>query len=152
MHTTLQILALASEYTDTFQGPAESYMHHMRRPRQSLDKAREEYERFKCDQLSLARKLTNRDLALWALGMGMHALMDSTAPGHRDFQEWKGFFPDESGSDAPEGQFFYDEFNNAVHGLQDDFWMDARFSDLAKAVSAVQAYYNDFLNRNASHY
>ena len=85
-----------SEYADTmkFQSAEYSYMHAMSSSALSKEAAmnkwcdfiREKMNDFNSDKNS--RNPRNRKTAYFNLGMGLHAVMDSTSPAHRGFQEW----------------------------------------------------------------
>jgi hypothetical protein len=89
-----QNIVSGSAFADSplFQGPGSAYMHAMSSTLLSKSEAKKRYcayikkymnayNRFKNDGL-------NRAFAYQALGMAMHAVMDSTSPSHSGFQTW----------------------------------------------------------------
>jgi len=84
-----------SAYVDSeeFQTEEDSYMHAMRAPWQSAELADALATDFIECNLEWAKyyaALGDREKALFYMGMGMHTLMDSTAPGHEGNQVWDG--------------------------------------------------------------
>jgi hypothetical protein len=83
----MQILREASFDVDTVHFN-DTYMHAMSNPGQSVEEAQQQYRDFICSQLRSAQSAPTRYGAIRQLGMGMHAIMDSTSPSHRGFQVW----------------------------------------------------------------
>ncbi len=90
----INILKDASEFQDeAFNDISHQYMHEMRAPWQTVEEAEKMYNDFLCQQLNRAtslEKLNRHYEALFTLGRGMHALMDSTSISHFGFQPWYG--------------------------------------------------------------
>ena len=90
------ILRRASRTVDRyFQAPEFSYMHAMRDKiqNQSKEEAERKAKNWVIGQLFEAADETsggNPDGGLWALGMGMHTIMDAYSPEHSDFKPWGG--------------------------------------------------------------
>jgi len=86
----IDILKSASEYVDRDQSLEGSFKHAMRAPEQSIEAAQQQWSDYVAGQLSAAQGLASRGAQLFALGTGMHALMDNTSPSHEGFQVWNG--------------------------------------------------------------
>jgi RHS repeat-associated protein len=90
----INILKDASAFQDeAFNHIYHQYMHEMRAPWQTVEQAEKLYNDFLCQEINRAislEKLGRHYEALFTLGRGMHALMDSTSPSHRGFQVWLG--------------------------------------------------------------
>jgi RHS repeat-associated protein len=89
----------ASAYVDTDQSMAKSYMHAMSAPWQTPADAEKQMGKFLSEMKTQYRNFMSKGKkyeAYFALGMAMHALMDSTSPSHAGFQQWGDlnlFFP-----------------------------------------------------------
>ncbi|MBI5374834.1 MAG: RHS domain-containing protein [Candidatus Schekmanbacteria bacterium] len=75
------------------QGKDSSYQHAMCSPCQTPQEAERLWNLFIEQQLQNAINAPNRKEAIYELGKGMHALMDSTSPTHKGFQVWGGMWP-----------------------------------------------------------
>jgi RHS repeat-associated protein len=90
----LNNIKFGSELADDprYQTADYSYMHAMSSSSLSKGQATESYCRFIEEKMKIYREnVGNRrmqPLAYRALGMAMHAVMDSTSPSHRGFQTW----------------------------------------------------------------
>ena len=81
------------DFDDRTQGSAQAPMHHMTPEGGSRAKAEQDYNNFLATTMQQAvalEKANMHDAALQKLAEGMHAVMDSTAPDHTDFEEWDG--------------------------------------------------------------
>jgi RHS repeat-associated protein len=145
----LQLLMDASWYADRapFQDAEHSEMHAMAgirysgsifdtpRPvvsRQSRAEAERRFNAYLCERKSTALKMKERSLALWALGMGMHAIMDNLSPSHSGFRSWA----------EPTLQ-------NGVLPLANHMMGDTEAYEpalLQEAISRIRVYYNEFVN------
>ena len=88
----LKVFQKASDYTDTKPGAQtseSSYLHAMSKSssREGKAEAKEKMEQFINSKID---EFVNKDGedALFALGEGMHAVMDMTSPSHEGFQQW----------------------------------------------------------------
>jgi RHS repeat-associated protein len=84
-----------SEFADIFQDPEDAYMHAMRAPDQSVEKAEELMWGFVEEHLyyyELYEFVGWHDEALFQLGMALHPIMDLTSPSHEGFQIWNGVY------------------------------------------------------------
>ncbi len=137
----LATLEMASDVTDhlgaTSTDPFYERMHAMTAPEQDPNDARAAYQAWVADSLNVAimreRAGCHRE-ALMALGMGMHAIMDSYFGPHEGFQTWKGV----NG---------LHKFGAAWHGLEDLMSGDSRVRTRNAALE-IQAYYLVFLQRS----
>jgi hypothetical protein len=90
----LDILKRASRYVDDDQSVARSYKHAMRAPWELVFTAEREWHTFIQEQFDDSIRQIKSDVfigSMFALGEGMHALMDGTSPRHRGFKPWYGF-------------------------------------------------------------
>jgi len=97
------ILKRASADVDSFwtgQSRALSYQHHMTGEGQSVPEATALYQYFIVNQLALTAweevggcGFGDHESALYSLGRGMHAVVDSHSPYHKDLQVWNGIVP-----------------------------------------------------------
>jgi len=133
----LAILKFGSDMTDRIGGvstdPFYERMHAMTAPGQSVDDARIAYQKWVIDNLNTAIERERKgchEAALRALGMGMHAIVDSYSSAHEGFQVWAGPW-----------------ITGPVHGPGDYF---SGFSSqrIGSATLEIQAYYNTFLMRS----
>jgi hypothetical protein len=87
VNMNLPELTKDADFRSHSQDPENAYMHHMRDGvnNQSVDEAKEKYNKF------LGEMISNGDAE--SLARALHAVQDSTADGHKDFQEWKGGMP-----------------------------------------------------------
>jgi len=90
----VEILQGASAYADTppYQTPELAYRHAMSDGTTGQTQA-EAYAlmmQFVETQLDTAVAVQDESTALWALGMGMHAIMDFQSASHAGFQPWQG--------------------------------------------------------------
>lgn len=134
------ILKVASDFTDdlgaTDTDPFHVRMHAMAGPGQSSDAARTAYQDWIADSLSRAIKREREGChksALMALGMGMHAIMESYSGPHEGFQTWHGM----DGLNLPRA---------AWHGVLDVWSGDSRVR-AGNAAKELRAYYLIFLAR-----
>ena len=97
--TEIKTLKKASLYTDTkpgAQASENSHEHGMSGPQkdgQTKEETREEYgqkEKEFIDDKKEEFKSKDGDEALFALGEGMHTIMDKTSPAHEGGQQWNG--------------------------------------------------------------
>jgi hypothetical protein len=86
-----QVLKKASEGTDAAQRPQDQYMHAMRMKGESEEVARQKSIKWLWDCLDEAVSNGRTDDGLFALGKGLHTIMDSAAPAHQGFAVWGGF-------------------------------------------------------------
>jgi RHS repeat-associated protein len=89
----------ASAYVDTDQSLAGSYKHAMSAPWQTPANAEKQMGKFLSDMKSQYHNFMSKGKkyeAYFALGMAMHALMDSTSPTHEGYQIWNGIKLDPS--------------------------------------------------------
>jgi hypothetical protein len=77
-----------SREADRHQDPADSFIHAMRAPGQSIESARARMWDWIDSGYRTARFNNSRERACYFRGMALHPIMDSTSPVHRDFQEW----------------------------------------------------------------
>ncbi len=117
-----------------YQDAAHSYMHAMSSRKLSKQQACKMMNDFVRDNVADAQSLADAGLddeAAWALGFGLHAVMDSTSPAHAGFQKWSiwafwkhGPFPtsrEDSDSLSPQLlQQTIDRMNGAIDGQQFD--------------------------------
>lgn len=88
----IKILQKASLHTDVKPGaqtPENSPEHYMSKPGQDPNQAATESEKFIGDKKE-EFKAKEGDDALFALGEGMHTIMDQTSPAHEGSQVWEG--------------------------------------------------------------
>ena len=88
----IKVLQRASLHTDSkpgSQNPDHSSEHFMSAPNQSKEEARIQSETFIRKKGEEASTLKG-DEALFALGEGMHTIMDGTSPSHHGSQVWEG--------------------------------------------------------------
>lgn len=89
-----------------YQTAYYSYMHAMSSPRWSRDAALEKYCEFIAQNMRDFNQLKNkgglsRKVAYARLGMALHAVMDSTSPAHRGFQNYAGLDLTDLGNHGP---------------------------------------------------
>ena len=135
----LNMLKKASADADSFKGGgqdlANSCHHAMRQPGESVEHARNAYNKFVRDQLNKAVSLENAGRhtdAIQELGYGMHAIADSFSPAHRGFQQWDGL--------AGIGN----KFKALGHACRELYPTP---SETRSAAKALQNYYGQFKNR-----
>jgi RHS repeat-associated protein len=135
------ILRQASADIDVNQDPQIQYQHAMRAPNESPEHAAKQWAAFICRRLHVAQNYAaanNRSRALYELGLGMHAIMDSTAPGHLGFQSWRGM--PKGLRDLTANWKYY-----GGHAAGDEFgsyWNNG--SPWGTAVEMMRRYYHDF--------
>lgn len=132
------ILRAASVRVDQDQGTANSFMHAMRAPGQTVAQAAALYDGFLADRQTQAVALAragDRAGALNVLGEGMHALMDSTSPAHEGFQEWAGLGGPLGGA--------VNKAKAAAHASQESWPMG---EPRTRAIDRIREYYEQFLN------
>jgi RHS repeat-associated protein len=125
----LQMLKNTSASTDQPPYYDDNEKHAMRDPGESIRKAQTRYRDFVCGQLEAAQNAPHDIDALYRLGMGMHALMDSTSPAHRGFQVW-----------WPENYVY-----QYKHMMSEQ---DIDPATLQETVNLLKGYYQDFVNGN----
>ncbi|WP_281193160.1 RHS repeat domain-containing protein [Candidatus Accumulibacter aalborgensis] len=97
-HAQVAQMQAGSAFADApiFQTAQFSYMHAMSSSNISKDDARRLMCRYVKKQIDIFKRLITypdpvaRNHAYFELGMGLHAVMDSTSPAHRGFQLWTG--------------------------------------------------------------
>lgn len=82
------VLQQASADADKDQSLQGQYKHAMRGRGQDPEWARKQFVSFVCKRLRSARATSDRGLALYELGLGLHALTDLTSPSHGGFAAW----------------------------------------------------------------
>ncbi|MDP1726285.1 MAG: RHS repeat-associated core domain-containing protein [Bacteroidota bacterium] len=88
----IKVLQKASAHTDSKPGaqtPENSPEHYMSAPGQPATEAAKESQQF-IDQKKEEYKSKDGEEALFALGEGMHTIMDGTSPAHEGSQPWEG--------------------------------------------------------------
>ena len=90
----IDILKEASRYADSprYQTPELAYRHAIRdgTTGQTAREAGLKMAKFLQSQLEIAIGYEDQAAALWALGIGMHAIMDYFSGSHEGFQPWYG--------------------------------------------------------------
>jgi len=130
-------LKSASDYTDKIGGtstdPYFEQMHAMRSPGQTVQQAREAHQAWIAEQLNIAivrERYGDHEGAMFSLGMGMHAIMDSYSAAHEGFKEWAG------------------ALRTGPYHLPWDFLTGHNPFRLGAAAIEIQTYYNSFILRS----
>ena len=87
----IYILMKAGEDLDADQSEEVQYMHAMAGGFESPEHAEKQWRAFVCRELKTAIRAPSHPMAMYELGRGLHALMDSTSPSHAGFQPWPGW-------------------------------------------------------------
>lgn len=131
----INILKEASAYADTDQSIEGSYKYAMRAPWQTPKQAEAQMKQFLSDMKTQYQNFMSKGKkyeAYSALGMAMHALMDSTSPSHEGFQAWHGL-------DNP-----IEWVEGGVHSLGE---LDSTFNSnpdfMSRSVTLIREYFND---------